>query len=56
MWTLALIEIRWRPVDGDFAPCILPVLPVIFFAGAQTATDRAASPRESGGLDTRARA
>ena len=32
------------------SPCILPVLPVIFLAGARTATHETAAPHESGGV------
>lgn len=42
MWTLALIGFLGGLITG-ISPCILPVLPVIFFSGANSA------PREAGG-------
>ncbi len=44
MLTLALIGFVGGLLTG-VSPCILPVLPVIFFAGAQAPTDDSASPR-----------
>jgi cytochrome c biogenesis protein CcdA/thiol-disulfide isomerase/thioredoxin len=46
MFTLVLIGFLGGLITG-ISPCILPVLPVIFFSGAQTA--RADSVEESGG-------
>ncbi|WP_156686477.1 cytochrome c biogenesis protein DipZ [Mycobacterium sp. Marseille-P9652] len=45
MFTLALIGFVGGLITG-VSPCILPVLPVIFFAGAQAPTGETASPRE----------
>jgi cytochrome c biogenesis protein CcdA/thiol-disulfide isomerase/thioredoxin len=45
MLTLALIGLIGGLVTG-ISPCILPVLPVIFFTGAQTARDKAAATRQ----------
>jgi cytochrome c biogenesis protein CcdA/thiol-disulfide isomerase/thioredoxin len=50
--TLALIGLIGGLVTG-ISPCILPVLPVIFFTGAQAATTRTGEPvpvSESGGV------
>jgi len=46
MWTLALVGFLGGLITG-ISPCILPVLPVIFFSGAQSAV--AATPSEPGG-------
>ena len=49
MLSLALIGLLGGLVTG-VSPCILPVLPVIFLAGARTATHETAAPHESGGV------
>ncbi|HTX94557.1 MAG TPA: cytochrome c biogenesis protein CcdA [Mycobacterium sp.] len=49
MLSLALIGLLGGIVTG-VSPCILPVLPVLFFAGARTAAPETAGPREPGGL------
>jgi len=46
MFTLALIGLIGGLITG-ISPCILPVLPVVFFSGAQSA--RAESRREEAG-------
>jgi cytochrome c biogenesis protein CcdA/thiol-disulfide isomerase/thioredoxin len=51
MFTLVLIGFLGGLITG-ISPCILPVLPVILFSGAQTA--RADSVEESGGAETAA--
>jgi cytochrome c biogenesis protein CcdA len=52
MFTLALIGLVGGLITG-ISPCILPVLPVIFFSGAQsTADDVAAARAASGGAVT----
>ena len=49
MFTLALIGFLGGLITG-ISPCILPVLPVIFFSGAQTArTDGPAQAQPDGG-------
>lgn len=48
MLTLALIGFVGGLITG-VSPCILPVLPVIFFAGAQNSGPPAAAQSESGG-------
>ncbi|MBY0386939.1 MAG: cytochrome c biogenesis protein DipZ [Mycobacterium pseudokansasii] len=48
MLTLALIGLVGGLITG-ISPCILPVLPVIFFAGAQRSGPELASRNESGG-------
>jgi cytochrome c biogenesis protein CcdA/peroxiredoxin len=49
MFTLAFIGLVGGLITG-ISPCILPVLPVIFFSGARsTAGDATATPAESGG-------
>ncbi|VBA61782.1 cytochrome c biogenesis protein DipZ [Mycobacterium attenuatum] len=48
MLTLALIGFVGGLITG-ISPCILPVLPVIFFAGAQRGDPELASRNESGG-------
>jgi cytochrome c biogenesis protein CcdA/thiol-disulfide isomerase/thioredoxin len=49
MFTLILIGFLGGLITG-ISPCILPVLPVIFFSGAQSA--RAESPESGGGVAT----
>jgi cytochrome c biogenesis protein CcdA/thiol-disulfide isomerase/thioredoxin len=52
MFTLALIGFLGGLITG-ISPCILPVLPVIFFSGAQTSrTDQAAEADAAGGVIT----
>ncbi|MCV7400551.1 cytochrome c biogenesis protein DipZ [Mycobacterium fragae] len=48
MFTLALIGLIGGLVTG-VSPCILPVLPVIFFSGAQSTDQTPVAPAESGG-------
>jgi cytochrome c biogenesis protein CcdA/thiol-disulfide isomerase/thioredoxin len=48
MFTLALIGLVGGLITG-ISPCILPVLPVIFFSGAQSSAHDAAAPRQTGG-------
>jgi cytochrome c biogenesis protein CcdA/thiol-disulfide isomerase/thioredoxin len=48
MLTLALVGFVGGLITG-ISPCILPVLPVIFFSGAQTAGGELAAPPQSGG-------
>lgn len=48
MLTLALIGFAGGLITG-ISPCILPVLPVVFFSGAQSAAADATSSPESGG-------
>jgi cytochrome c biogenesis protein CcdA len=48
MFTLALIGIVGGLISG-ISPCILPVLPVIFYSGAQSSADDVAAPRQLSG-------
>jgi cytochrome c biogenesis protein CcdA/thiol-disulfide isomerase/thioredoxin len=48
MLTLALIGLVGGLITG-ISPCILPVLPVIFFSGARSARNSSAGEAESGG-------
>jgi cytochrome c biogenesis protein CcdA/thiol-disulfide isomerase/thioredoxin len=48
VFTLALIGLVGGLITG-ISPCVLPVLPVIFFSGTQRGTDDAATQSQSGG-------
>ena len=51
MFTLVLIGFLGGLITG-ISPCILPVLPVIFFSGAQTARTDQPAETGSGGVAT----
>jgi cytochrome c biogenesis protein CcdA/thiol-disulfide isomerase/thioredoxin len=51
MFTLALIGLVGGLITG-ISPCILPVLPVIFFSGARSVRDREAETPQAGGIAT----
>ena len=52
MLTLAVIGFLGGLITG-ISPCILPVLPVIFFSGAQSAREVAPTDAEAGGVATK---
>ena len=52
MLTLAVIGFLGGLITG-ISPCILPVLPVIFFSGAQSAREVAHTAAEAGGVATK---
>ena len=52
MLTLGVIGFLGGLITG-ISPCILPVLPVIFFSGAQSARDIAPTHAEAGGVATK---
>ncbi|QLL09213.1 cytochrome c biogenesis protein DipZ [Mycobacterium vicinigordonae] len=49
MWTLALVGFLGGLVTG-ISPCILPVLPVIFFSGANRTVAEPPEPHSAGGV------
>jgi cytochrome c biogenesis protein CcdA/thiol-disulfide isomerase/thioredoxin len=51
MFTLALIGLVGGLITG-ISPCILPVLPVIFFSGTQSVRDREAETPQAGSIAT----